>query len=112
MADTHDPARCPKCHAQMQTGFLSVSQGMHFIRGNGSAASQFAEDLPGTHAIMRANRLLAWRCKPCEVVLFKYGRNNAKTIERLLNEEIITEQHSAEMLEAMEDDENKASRKP
>lgn len=87
MAETHDPLKCPHCHGLMQTGFLSVSRGMHFIRGDGKAASKFAEDLPGTHAIMRSNRLLAWRCKSCEVVLFKYGRNNAKTIARLLGED-------------------------
>lgn len=87
MAEPHEPTRCPKCRALMQTGFLPTSTGMHFIRGDGKAASQFAEDLPGTHSIMRANRLLAWRCKNCEVVLFKYGRNNAKTLERLLNED-------------------------
>jgi len=88
----------------MQTGFLPTSMGMHFIRGDGKAASHFAENLPGTHAIMRTNRLLAWRCKACEIVLFKYGRNNAKTIERLLDEDIMTEQQSIEALEAMEDD--------
>lgn len=86
MPDTHDPMRCPHCKTLMQTGFLPTSRGMHFIRGDGKAASQFAEDLPGTHSIIRTNRLLAWRCKKCEVVLFKYGRNNAKMVERLLNE--------------------------
>lgn len=87
MAETQDPLRCPHCHTLMQTGFLPISQGMHFIRGDGKAASHFAESLPGTHSVMRSNRLLAWRCKACEVVLFKYGRNNAKTLERLLNED-------------------------
>jgi hypothetical protein len=94
----------------MQAGFLPTSTGMHFIRGDGKAASQFAEDLPGTHAIMRSNRLLAWRCKGCEVVLFKYGRNNAKKMERLINEDAIVEQQSAEMLEAMEEDASKPRR--
>lgn len=104
MTDTHDSLRCPHCHALMQTGFLPTSQGMHFIRGDGKAASHFAESLPGTHAIMRTNRLLAWRCKACEIVLFKYGRNNAKTIERLLDESVMSEQQSIEALEAMDDD--------
>ncbi|MGB0768969.1 MAG: PF20097 family protein [Phycisphaeraceae bacterium] len=104
MSETHDPIRCPHCHALMQTGFLPTSRGMHFIRGDGKAASHFAEDLPGTHAIMRPNRLLAWRCKMCEVVLFKYGRNNAKTIERLLEEDTLVEQQSLDALDAIEDD--------
>jgi len=68
----------------MQTGFIPVSQGMHFIRGDGRAAHHFAEDIPGTNAIMRTNRLLAWRCKACEIVLFRYGRDNAKRVARLL----------------------------
>ena len=110
MAETHDPLRCPRCKSLMQTGFLPVSGGMHFIRGDGKAASQFAEDLPGTHAVMRSNRLLAWRCKQCEIVVFRYGRNNAKTIERLLDNDEITEQQSAKILEAMEDDESKPRR--
>lgn len=111
MPETHDTLRCPHCKALMQTGFLPTATGMHFIRGDGKAASHFAEDLPGTHAIMRSNRLLAWRCKACEVVLFKYGRNNAKKVERLLNEAVMNEQQSIEALQAMEDDESKSPRK-
>ncbi len=89
----------------MQTGFLPVSSGMHFIRGDGRSASQFAENLPGTHAIMRANRLLAWRCKVCQFVVFKYGRDSAKHIERLLEEDAISAQELAAQLEALQDDE-------
>ena len=110
MAETHDPLRCPHCKALMQTGFLPTSTGMHFIRGDGKAASHFAEDLPGTHSIMRSNRLLAWRCKKCEVVVFKYGRNNAKTVDRLLEEQAVLEQQSDEFLEAMEEDDRKPRR--
>lgn len=86
MSETHERLRCPHCQATMQTGFIPVSQGMHFIRGDGKAAHHFAENLPGTHAIMRTNKLLAWRCKACEVVLFKYGRDNARQVARILAE--------------------------
>lgn len=115
MSEIHDPLRCPHCHALMQTGFLPTSTGMHFIRGDGKAASQFAESLPGTHAIMRPNRLLAWRCKACEVVIFKYGRKSAKSVERLLEEGSVTEQQSVESIEsldAIEDAERKTPRRP
>ena len=112
MSESHDPLRCPHCKALMQTGFLPTSTGMHFIRGDGKAASRFAESLPGTHAIMRTNRLLAWRCKACEVVVFKYGRKSAKTVERLLEEGSVTEQQSAEFLEAIEDADRKTPRRP
>ena len=84
MAETHDTLRCPSCHTMMQTGFLPISRGMHFIRGDGNAAHHFAEDIPGTHAIMRNNRLIAWRCKKCGLIVFRYGRDNAKTLERML----------------------------
>ena len=110
MAETHDALRCPHCKSLMQTGFLPVSKGMHFIRGDGKAASHFAEDLPGTHAVMRSNRLLAWRCKACEVVVFKYGRNNAKTVERLLENDEVTEQQSADILDALDEDDPKPRR--
>lgn len=111
MAEPHHSLRCPHCHALMQTGFLPASTGMHFIRGDGKAASQFAEDLPGTHAIMRSNRLLAWRCKRCEVVLFKYGRNNSKIVDRLIEEDALAEQQSTEFLDEMEDDDRQTKRR-
>lgn len=92
MSDAHDPLLCPHCHALMQTGFIPVSRGMVFIKGDGKAAHHFAEGLPGTHAIMRTNKLLAWRCKACEFVVFRYGRDNARRVERLLNkQEVVTE---------------------
>lgn len=84
MSTPHDALRCPACKTLMQDGYLPCSDGLHFIRGDGNAASSFAEDLPGTHAVMRTNRLLAWRCKPCGMVVFKYGRDNAKHIDRLV----------------------------
>lgn len=67
----------------MQDGYLPVNDGLVFVRGDGNAANSFAEDLPGTHAVMRTNRLLAWRCKACHLVMFKYGRDAAKQIERM-----------------------------
>ncbi|XAM00494.1 PF20097 family protein [Phycisphaeraceae bacterium D3-23] len=98
MTTPHDALRCPTCHALMQVGFLPVSDGLHFMRGDGKAAANFAEDLPGTHAVMRSNRLLAWRCKPCQVVVFKYGRDNAKHIERItaLDEEAAAAQSDSD----------------
>ncbi len=105
MSDTHAQLRCPSCQAVMQTGFLPTSQGMHFIRGDGRSASHFAEGLPGTHAIMRTNKLLAWRCKACEVVVFRYGRDNARTIERLLDDGAISEQELEEQLRTLDENE-------
>ncbi|MFN3168386.1 MAG: PF20097 family protein [Phycisphaeraceae bacterium] len=108
MADTHDNLRCPNCQSLMQAGFLPVSKGMHFIRGDGRAASHFAEDIPGTHAIMRTNRLLAWRCKACRFIVFKYGRDSAKTIERLLEDDAISADELAAQIEAIEEEDPRA----
>jgi len=60
-----------------------VTDGLVFVRGVGYAANAFAEDLPGRHAVMRTNSLLAWRCKACHLVTFKYGRDNAKHLDRM-----------------------------
>ena len=83
MTTPHDTHRCPGCRAVMQNGYLPVTDGLVFVRGDGNAANAFAEDLPGTHAVMRTNRLIAWRCKACHLVTFKYGRDNAKHLERM-----------------------------
>lgn len=93
MTTPHDTLRCPGCHAMMQHGYLPVSDGLHFVRGDGKAANSFAEDIPGTHAVMRSNRLLAWRCKACHLVTFKYGRDNAKHLDRMaeLDEDAATD---------------------
>jgi len=111
MPETHDNLRCPHCQSLMQTGFLPVARGMHFIRGDGKAAHHFAEDIPGTHAIMRSNRLLAWRCKKCEVILFKYGRGIAKIVERMSEDDALNEQDAIDQLQQQEaDDQGKRQR--
>ncbi|MFI4861413.1 MAG: PF20097 family protein [Phycisphaerales bacterium JB063] len=98
MTTPHDKVRCPGCRAVMQDGYLPVNDGLVFVRGDGKAAGSFAEDIPGTHAVMRSNRLFAWRCKACHLVLFKYGRDNAKHVERIaaLNEDESPADHEAE----------------
>ena len=68
--------RCPECNALMEEGLLPVSDGLHWVRGRkpgGGAA--MAEDVPGTHAVMRPNRMEAWRCKKCHLILFRYGES-------------------------------------
>jgi hypothetical protein len=96
MQSPTDIMKCPTCHAAMQQGFLPVEGGMHFVRGDGRSASSFAEDVPGTHSVLRSNRLLAWRCKGCKLILFRYGRDNAKMLERQLG---LAEQVEADISE-------------
>lgn len=62
----------------MQPGFVAVSEGLLWLRNAESATVEFAETLPGTNAILRANRLPAWRCVSCNVVTLQYGRNVQK----------------------------------
>lgn len=72
--NVHDAIRCGLCRQWMQAGFVSVSQGLLWLRNAEGSAVDFAESLPGTNAIMRANRLPAWRCLSCEIVSLRYGR--------------------------------------
>ena len=62
----------------MTEGALPVSGGLTWVRGRGKEASTVADDLPGTHAVLRPNRLDAWRCAHCRLVLFQYGIDDAK----------------------------------
>ncbi len=61
----------------MEDGFLSVKDGLNWLRNHDSQAGmQFAEGIPGTHAVMRPNHLTGWRCRACELVTFQYGRRH------------------------------------
>ncbi|MEM7682747.1 MAG: PF20097 family protein [Planctomycetota bacterium] len=82
MLKLEDRARCPGCNAYMASGYLSVSQGLRFIRNHDHRNTPMAEHLPGTHAVLRSNRLPAWKCAACEAVLFRYGRKLQRELER------------------------------
>ena len=77
-----DPARCPQCHAWMWPGFVTIGGGMHWVRASTRSGHDLAEHLPGTLAIMRPNRLPAWRCQNCKLILMRYGPDVHKEIER------------------------------
>jgi len=74
--------RCPMCHARMTEGFIPTGGGMHWLRRRDASGVEFAESLPGTFAWFRRTRLPAWRCKKCELVLFRYGRHIQQQLER------------------------------
>ena len=67
--------RCPECNALMEEGLLPVSEGMHWVKGRTSGGGGLAEDVPGTHAVMRPNRMEACRCRKCHLILFRYGES-------------------------------------
>ncbi|MEM1109020.1 MAG: PF20097 family protein [Planctomycetota bacterium] len=71
----HEPIRCPECRQRMTPGHVAVSQGLHWMRRAEGPYGDFAENIPGTHAVMRANRLPAWRCSSCMLITFRFGRD-------------------------------------
>lgn len=71
----HEPIRCPVCRAWMRSGHVSVSQGLHWMRRAAGPFGDFKESIPGTHAVLRANRLPAWRCAACQTITFRYGHD-------------------------------------
>lgn len=75
--------RCPECSSYMEEGVLPVSHGMHWLKRKDDDHADFAEDVPGTHSVMRANRLDAWRCKRCELILFRYGHRHTHNMARV-----------------------------
>ena len=76
MADpAHESIRCPNCRAWMTSGFVAVSQGLHWLRRQEGPFGDFRESIPGTHAVMRGNRLPAWRCTACQTITFRYGHD-------------------------------------
>jgi len=72
--DGEEALRCASCRAWLQPGFVAVSEGLLWLR-NADGPSDFAESIPGTAALLKANRLPAWRCQRCELVTFRFGRN-------------------------------------
>ncbi|MEM6856005.1 MAG: PF20097 family protein [Planctomycetota bacterium] len=76
MADpAHEPIRCPECRQRMTPGHVAVSQGLHWMRRAEGPYGDFAENIPGTHSVLRANRLPAWRCSACQLITFRFGRD-------------------------------------
>lgn len=74
--------RCPECHAIMDEGVLPIHQGLHFLRNRSGRYREFAESLPGTSAVMRANDLTAWRCRRCQLVTFAYGDRHLREMQK------------------------------
>jgi len=66
--------RCPACKAVMEEGVMPSEAGLRWLRRTRTGTTDFAESIPNTMAILRPNRLVAWRCKACELVLFHYGK--------------------------------------
>lgn len=74
MSINTESLRCPQCHGPMEEGCVPAANGLLWVRGRMIGENAMAEDLPGTHAVMRPNRLEAWRCRKCQLVTFRYGK--------------------------------------
>ena len=87
--------RCPECNALFEEGLLPVSDGLHWVRGRSQGSAGMAEDVPGTHAVMRPNRMQAWRCRKCKLITFRYGESwdVSKRAQKLVEAEASPEQN-------------------
>jgi len=70
------PLACPRCAKPMEEGYLPLQAGVPWRKpGEPIGMVHAFRGLPGTVAGLR-NRpcVQAYRCEPCEVVTFRYGR--------------------------------------
>lgn len=88
----------------MTPGFISITTGLKFIRNKNGRPADFAEDLPGTHSIMRPNHLPAWKCTACELVLMRYGHNIHREVERMATAMEQPEEHELRLDDPEEDE--------
>ena len=71
------PLPCPRCQAPMEEGYLPLQSGVPWRRPDQPIGVAHAfHGLPGTAPGLRTRpRVHAYRCEPCEVVTFRYGRS-------------------------------------
>ena len=66
---------CPTCGKQMDEGYLAIIAGIHWRRlGEPIGLPHALGGLPGTVGRSGRPRLHGFRCVPCEIVTFQYGR--------------------------------------
>jgi hypothetical protein len=66
--------RCPACGTEMDEGYLPVLSGIHWRKlGEPIGLPHALGGLPGTVGWRGRPRLHAFRCVPCEIVMFQYG---------------------------------------
>jgi hypothetical protein len=66
--------RCPACGKEMDEGYLPVLSGIHWRKlGEPIGLPHALGGLPGTVGWRGRPRLHAFRCMPCEIVMFQYG---------------------------------------
>jgi len=70
----HDNLKCPKCHGYMEEGALAVNHGLRWKRMKGLDLADMSENLPNSHAVMRPNHLVAYRCRACGLFVASYNR--------------------------------------
>jgi Domain of unknown function (DUF6487) len=66
---------CPECGREMQPGYLTTGSWLYWREWTDrSMLVKFSDRLPNTPpTFVGTNRLPGFRCKDCEVVVFRYG---------------------------------------
>lgn len=74
--DVAAPVPCPRCEKPMEEGYLPLQAGVPWRKpGEPVGLVNAFRGLPGTVVGLRHRpRVHAYRCEPCEVVTFRYGR--------------------------------------
>ncbi len=72
--ETEGTAACPRCTKPMDEGYLPLRAAIHWRRlGAPVGAAGAFGGLRGTMSLRKPPRVHAFRCEPCEVVMFRYG---------------------------------------
>ena len=68
------PFPCPRCGKPMEEGYLPLLAGVHWRHQDDPVGLPHAlGGLPGTVGLRRRPKLHAFRCEPCQAVIFRYG---------------------------------------
>ena len=66
---------CPQCSREMVEGYLPLLAGLHWREIDDPIGVPHAlAGLPGTVGWRGRPRLHAYRCEPCEIITFRYGK--------------------------------------
>jgi hypothetical protein len=66
---------CPQCGRDMAEGYLPLLAGLHWREiGDPIRVPHALAGLPGTVGWRGRPRLHAFRCEPCEIITFRYGK--------------------------------------
>jgi len=70
-----EPMECPECGEPMETGYVTTAARLSWRNWTDRTWAIFGfKKLPGTGpAFVGSNKLSGFRCRRCELVVFRYG---------------------------------------